>query len=158
MKSWLGLTNSGMVKLRNVGISRSYLRNLRDAGQWLVARVVQRGRKLTQASPPQLVDAWLEEAVQRAHEEGERLYWVTLGVLGVQPQLKLSAPLLRGTRKAIHGWRSLKPVRSRIPISALALEGAVLGCLREGWNETGWLRKQLWACGLALWMGFIGFV
>ena len=145
-----------MVKLRNVGISRSYQRNLRDAGQWLVARVVQRGHKLTRASPPQLVDAWLEEAVQRAHEEGERLYWVTLGVLGVQRQLKLSAPLLRGTWKAIQGWRSLKPVRSRIPISALALEGAVLGCLREGWNETGWLRKQLWACGLALWMGFIG--
>ena len=30
----------------------------------------------------------------------------------------------------------------------------VLFCAREGWKLSGWSRKQWWACGLALWLGF----
>ena len=103
---------------------------------------------------PHVVDAWLERAVQQCFEEGERLYWVTIGVLGVQRAFKLSGPLLRGAWKAIEGWRSLKPVKSRVPMTCECLEGLVLLCFRKGWREQGWQRKLWWSCGLALWMGF----
>lgn len=147
-----------MVKLRNVGLSQTYRRNLRDAGSGLLMLVQRLGGSLSMSTPPQKVDFWLEKAVEAAHEEGERLYWVTLGVLGLQRKLKLSGPLLRGTWKAIQGWRSLKPTRSRIPITMFCLEGIIIACLKEGWKADGRLRRQWWATGLALWLGFTGLL
>ena len=143
-----------MVKLGNVGLSRAYRKNLRDAGADMLRRVRCLGKSLNPSSPPHVVDAWLERAVQQCFEEGERLYWVTIGVLGVQRAFKLSGPLLRGAWKAIEGWRSLKPVKSRVPMTCECLEGLVLLCIRKGWREQGWQRKLWWSCGLALWMGF----
>ena len=93
--------------------------------------------------------------MEEAYADGERLYWVTLGVLGVQRALKLSGPLLRGTWRAVQGWRSLQPVRSRVPITAYCLDGVILWCLRAGWYDAGWARRQWWSCALALWLGFV---
>ncbi len=143
-----------MVRLRNVGLSRAYRKNLTDAGLQLLRRVSAKGHFVSKDTPPQKLDAWLEEAVEEAHAEGERLYWVTIGVLGVQRSFKLSGPLLRGTWRAVKGWRSLQPVRSRVPISAFCLEACVVDLLRAGWNEEGWLRMQLWGSALGLWLGF----
>ena len=42
------------------------------------------GFTLTRDTPPQLVDRMLEKAVEAAHRDGERLHWVTLGVLALQ--------------------------------------------------------------------------
>ena len=42
---------------------------------------------------------------------GEKLYWVTLGVLSLQRRYKLSAPLLRSTWSAIKAWRFLQPIK-----------------------------------------------
>ena len=142
-----------MVKLRNVGLSENYRRSLKE-GSDLLERLAGRGHVVSAKVSPNLVDAWLEAAVQEAHDEGAKLYWVTLGVLGIQRRLKLSGPLLRGTWRAIQGWRSMKPVHSRVPITAYCLEAVVLFCVKEGWKMNGWLRKQWWACGLALWLGF----
>lgn len=147
-----------MVRLRNVGLSPAYRRSLHDAGSELLGRLRQRGQVVTRRTPPQVVDAWLEAVVEEAHAEGERLYWVTLGVLGIQRALKLSGPLLRGTWRSIQGWRSLRPVRSRVPITAFCLEGIVLWCFKAGWEVQGWIRRQWWSCGLALWLGFTGLL
>ena len=73
----------GMVRLRNVGLSRAYRKNLTDAGLQLLRRVSARGHVVSKDTPPQKLDAWLEEAVEEAHAEGERLYWVTIGELQV---------------------------------------------------------------------------
>ena len=144
-----------MVKLRNVGLTQTYRRNLNEAGQDLYRRVLRAGHRPTNTTPSHHLDKWLEKAIEEAYHSGERLYWVTLGVLGIQRKTKISGSLLRGTWKAIQGWRSLRPVRSRIPMTAFCLEGVVLACLLEGWREEGRLRKQMWSCGLALWLGFV---
>ena len=154
MQKRLLLLIPGMVRLRNVGLSRAYRKNLTDAGLQLLRRVSARGHVVSKDTPPQKLDAWLEEAVEEAHAEGERLYWVTIGVLGVQRSFKLSGPLLRGTWRAVKGWRSLQPVRSRVPISAFCLEACVVDLIRAGWKEEGWLRMQLWSAALGLWLGF----
>ena len=41
-------------------------------------------------TPFYLLGKWLEAAVEERHGEGERLYWVTLGILGIQIDLRLS--------------------------------------------------------------------
>ena len=139
-----------MVKLRNVGLSANYRRSLKEAGSEMIERLADRGHVIFSKVSPNLVDAWLEAAVQEAHEEGAKLYWVTLRVFSIQRRLMLSGPVLQGTWRAIQGWRSMKPV----PITAYCLEGVVLFCVREGWKLSGWSRKHWWACGLALWLGF----
>lgn len=140
-----------MVKLRNVGLSQTYRRNLRDAGSGLLMLVQCLGGSLSMSTPPQKVDFWLEKAVEAAHEEGERLYWVTLGVLGLQRKLKLSGPLLRGTWKAIQGWRSLKP--NSVPYSYhYVLFGGYHHSLLERGLESGWLAS---ATVVGNWAGFV---
>ena len=147
-----------MVRLRNVGLSRSYRRSLVEAGTDLLRRMGKHGHFPSKTTPPQLIDGWVEQVVEEAHAEGERLYWVTLGVLGLQRGLKISGSLLRGTWRCIQGWRSLRPVRSRIPITTFVLEGLILQGIHSGWRENGWLRKQAWACALAVWLGFVGLL
>lgn len=145
---------SGMVRLRNVGLSRSYRRSLVDASNDMMRRLVRKGRNVTAKTPHYQIDKWLEAAVEECHREGERLYWVTLGVLGIQRGLRLSGSLLRGAWRAIQGWRSLRTTKSRIPITAYVLEGVVLEGIFEGWKTDGWERQQMWASALALWLGF----
>jgi hypothetical protein len=97
---------------------------------------------LSRKSSSRRVDEVLERSVDAAYERGERLYWVTLGVLGVQRALRIAGPLLKGTWGAIRGWRALMPSRPRVPITRYCLEGVVLVCLANGMREVGWLRKQ----------------
>ena len=103
-----------MVRLRNVGLSRSYRRSLIEAGTDLLRRMGKHGHFPSKTTPPQLIDGWVEQVVEEAHAEGERLYWVTLGVLGLQRGLKISGSLLRGGASRdgghcgqfVHGFRS----------------------------------------------------
>ena len=112
------------------------------------------GGRLSRASSSRNIDMWLERAVNAAFNRGDKLYRVTLGVLGLQRQLKMSGPLLRGTWSAIRGWRSITPVRSRVPVTRYTLQAMILVCLSEGFKEVGRNRQGWWACGLALWLGF----
>ena len=68
-----------MTRLRTAGLSQTYRRNLRSAGVWLLGQVASLGRHLHRDDPPNLVDKWLERGVDEAYQQGERLYWVTLG-------------------------------------------------------------------------------
>ena len=144
-----------MVRLQSVGLSKSYRRSLRDAGLFLLRLAAANGWCISRQTSPQVLDRWLEALVEEAHKNGERLYWVTLGVLGLQRSLNVSGAMLRNTWRAIQGWRSLKPVRSRIPITAFCIEGLVLCLFKEGWSVDGWLRQQLWAAALGSWLGFV---
>ena len=141
-------------QLRDAGLTPAYRRNLRESAEWLLQLVRSLGGRLSRASSSRDIDVWLERAVNAAFDKGEKLYRVTLGVLGLQRQLKLSGPLLRGTWSAIRGWRSLTPVRSRVPLTRYALDAIILVCLSEGYKEMGWNRQMWWGCGLALWLGF----
>ena len=38
------------------------------------------------------------------------------------------------------------------------MEGLILQGIHSGWRENGWLRKQAWACALAVWLGFVGLL
>ena len=143
-----------MVRLRNIGLSRPYRRSLLEAGRALLRRLAQRGYSVTKQTPAQTLDRMFEAAVEDAHREGVKLYWVTLGVVALQRAFNVSGTLLKGAWRAIQGWRSLQPVRSRIPITAQVLYGLFVFGLREGWREDGFLRAQIWGCVLALWLGF----
>lgn len=103
-----------MVRSRNAGLSREYRRNRRDAGIWLLNFVASLGQRLHARMPSYKIDSWLELGVQRAFDEGVKLYYVTLGVLSLQQKLHLSSPLLRNTWLAIKGWRSALPSKTRV--------------------------------------------
>lgn len=135
-----------MVRLRSVGLTAAYRRNLRDAGHDLVERLFSNGHVVTRRTPVPILDKWLEEAVQQAYEHGEKLYWVTLGILGIQRGYRIAGTLLKGTWQAVRGWRSLKPIRSRVPTSAFCLENIVLYSLKLGWEEEGETRRNFWGC------------
>lgn len=143
-----------MVRLGAVGLSRSYRRSLREAGWWLVALVETLGFTITRDTPPHLVDRILERAVEAAHRDGERLHWVTLGVLSLQKKLKLSGPLLRGTWAAVRGWKQLLPSRSRVPITKYCLDGVLLVMLAEGRLVEGKERLIWWSAALGSWLSF----
>lgn len=85
-----------MVRLRSAGLSRTYRRNLREAGFWLLALVQRLGKTITRDDPPHVVDRWLERAVDAAYQDGEKLYLVNLGIVAIQRTLKLSAPSIAG--------------------------------------------------------------
>jgi hypothetical protein len=125
---------------------------------WLLDFCASLGMPLSRKSSVRRVDVVLEKSVDAAFQNGEKLYWVTLGVLGLQRALRISGPLLRGTWGAIRGWRALMPSRPRVPITRYCLEGIVLACLGMGMQEVGWRRRQWWAVGLASWLGFCGLL
>ena len=96
--------------------------------------LVQRlGKNLSRDDPPHVVDRWLERAVEAAYSAGEKYYLVNLGMVAIQRSFRLSAPLLRGAWGALRGWRSMKPTRSRVPITryrlALYVFCALVNCL-----------------------------
>ena len=144
-----------MVRLRSAGLSRGYRRNLREAGAWLLTLVQELGKDLSRADPPHVVDRWLERAVEAAYARGERFYLVNLGLVAVQRAFRLSAPLLRGAWSAVRGWRSMRPARSRVPITRYRLECMVVSALAKGWSEVGALRRRWWSAALAWWVGFV---
>lgn len=143
-----------MVKLGAAGLSRSYRRNLREAGAWLVAVVESLGGNLRRSTPPHVVDRWLERAVEECYRTGERLHRVTLGVLSLQKGLRLSGPLLRGTWAAVRGWRQMVPTKPRVPITRYCLDAILLVLLAEGRRCRGKDRYVYWAAALGSWLAF----
>lgn len=144
-----------MVRLRSAGLSAGYRRSLREAGEWLLRFVAQKGKVLKKSAPVNVIDKWLERAVEWAHRDGERLYFITLGIICLQRSWNLSGPLLRGTWSAIRGWRSLQPSRSRLPLTRFRLECLVVMGMTQGWKCETLHRKEWWGMALACWLGFV---
>ena len=145
-------------RLQNAGLTPAYRRNLRDAALWLLSLCARLGLRITPRSSVRDIDHALARAIETAYEEGEKLYWVSLGVLGLQRRLKVSGPFLRATWASIRGWRTLMPSRSRAPITHVALEALLLMCLSRGQHAHGWDRHLWWACMLASWLAFCGLM
>lgn len=143
-----------MTRLRTAGLSQTYRRNLRSAGVWLLGLVASLGRRLHRDDPPNIVDKWLERGVDEAYQQGERLYWVTLGVVSIQRSFHLSAPLLRGTWNAVKGWKSMLPPKSRVPITWYRLECMMVVGLSQAWANRGFLRRRWISAVLGWWLGF----
>ena len=142
------------VPLRHAALSVEYRHNLRESSVWLLNKARELGAKLTRRSSSRTVDRVLEATVEHCYQEGERLYKVTLGVLGLQRALQISGPLLRGTWAAIRGWRSLQPVKSRVPMSKYVLEGLLVVLTARGLREVGRVRERFLAAMLASWICF----
>ncbi|CAE7210929.1 SMYD3 [Symbiodinium sp. CCMP2592] len=147
-------TGRKRVPLRHAALSVEYRHNLRESSAWLLNKARELGAKLTRRSSSRTVDRILEATVERCYQEGERLYKVTLGVLGLQRALQISGPLLRGTWAAIRGWRSLQPVKSRVPMSKYVLEGLLVVLTARALREVGRVRERFLAAMLASWICF----
>ena len=143
-----------MVRLRNAGLSREYRRNRRDAGIWLLNFVASLGQRLHAKMPSYKIDSWVELGVQRAFDEGVKLYYVTLGVLSLQQKLHLSSPLLRNTWLAIKGWRSALPSKTRVPITSFRLECVVITALGRCVSTSGLSKRQWLVVALGWWLCF----
>ena len=88
------------------------------------------------------------------YQNHERLCKVTLGVLGLQRHLNISGPLLRHTWAAIRAWRTLLPVRSRVPITRSILTALLVTLAARSVRETGRERELWMAAMLASWLPF----
>lgn len=144
-----------MVRLRNAGLSSEYRRNRQEAGIWFLNFISGLGLRLHSKLPPRQIDRWLEYGVQKAYEEGIRLYYVTLGVLALQQRFRLSGPLLRNTWLAVKGWRASIPSKTRVPISCYRLECLILSGLGRCLASRGLSRKQWLAATMGWWLGFV---
>ena len=100
----------------------------------------------------------LERCIDVAYQRGEKLYFVRLGLIGLQRAFHLSGPLLRGSWAAIRGWRVLQPVRSRVPMSKSILKALLVVLLATGKSFTGRAREGYWAAMLATWVSFEGLL
>ena len=145
-------------RLQNAGLTLAYRRNLQDAALWLLALCSRLGMRLRRSSSARSIDYALSQAIEVAYDEGEKVYWVSLGVLGVQRRLNVAGAMLRATWASIRGWRALMPSRSRVPITHVGLQGLLLTCLSEGQKVTGWARRIWWATMLASWLAFWGLM
>ena len=125
-------SGSGKPRLRNAALSLAYRKHLKEAAQLLLNIVTFLGGSLTASSPPRKVDRWLERAIDYAYQEGAKLYWTRLGLLGVQRAFDLSGPLLRGAWSAVRAWVQLQPSKPRTPITIFVLECVLLGLLGRG--------------------------
>ena len=141
-------------RLRDAVLSRDYKRRLREAAADLFNRVGRCGGKLFRQSPARVIDRWLEKAVEDAHRSGERLYYVTLGVLGMQRLWRLSGSTLPGTWAALKAWRHLAPSRSRLPITFYTLQSFLLVCLAKGYQVQGRARYLWWSVMVGSWLSF----
>ena len=110
------------------------------------------------SSSSRVIDAWLARVVEHCYQEGERLYKVRLGILGLQRLLQLSGPLLRGTWSSLRAWQSLMPVRSRVPMSKYITQAVLLVCLARGFRETGTSRLRWWSAMMGCWLAFEGLL
>ncbi|CAE7853527.1 unnamed protein product, partial [Symbiodinium sp. KB8] len=105
-----------------------------------------------------LVDRRLEMVVNNAYRDGEKLYWVTLGVLSVQRAVKLSGAYLKSTWSAIRAWRLLQPIQPRIPMTWYVLQCLLVVCLARGNAQRGQVREEWWGAMVAFWLAFIGML
>jgi len=144
----------GRTKLRNIALTPEYRRHLQDASLWILELVFELGGRLSSRSSARRVDRWLERAVEEAHSRGERLYWVKLGLIGVQRAFNLSAPLLRNTWGAFRGWQS----RSRTPITFYILEALLLMFLHKGAEAEGQERAEWFSCLVGAWLAFVALL
>ena len=144
-----------MVRLRSAGLTKSYRKSLRESGVWLLGLVQELGKTWSASDGADVVDKWLERAVEVACKRKERLYRANLGLVAIQCAFHLSAPLLRGAWSAVRGWKALKPSKSRIPITRYRLECLVVVALSGGWAEEGWMRRRWVGCALGWWLGFV---
>ena len=145
-------------KLQEATLTPAYRRHLREAGSWLLGFVASLGGRISYKSSPRLVDSWLERAVNAAHAEGEKLYWVTLGVLSIQKAYKLSGAYLRSTWSALRAWRLLQPVKPRVPITHYVLQCLLVALLARGTRLWGRERQEVWAAMLGCWLAFAGLM
>ena len=141
-------------RLRNANLTPAYRRGLRAASQWLFDLTVLLGYKLRRHSSPSVIDRALERCIDHAYQSGEKLYFVRLGLIGVQRAWHLSGPLLRGSWAAIRGWRVLQPVRSRVPMSKTILKALLITLLATGHSQSGFVREGYWGAMLATWLAF----
>ena len=116
------------------------------------------GGQLSHRSSPRTVDRYLEAAVNEAHRVGEKLYWVTLGVLSLQRAYQLSGAYLKSTWSALRAWRLLQPIKPRIPITHYVLQCLLVTLLARGFAEQGVRRVELWSTMLGCWLAFAGLL
>ncbi|CAE7246419.1 unnamed protein product [Symbiodinium sp. CCMP2592] len=109
---------------------------------------------LVRDTPPPTIDRVLEKCIDEAYRRGEKLYFVRLGLIGLQRAWHLSGPLLRRSWAAIRGWRVLQPVRSRIPMSRSVLRALLITLLATGNSTEGFARECYWGAMLASWLSF----
>ena len=137
-------------RLRNANLTPEYRRGLREAARWLLDLAISLGAQLSSDSPPQKVDRWLERCIEYAYDRGEKLYYVRLGLIGLQRAWHLSGPLLRGSWSAIRGWRALQPIRPGATTSLLSV--AVFAVYVVSYSSQGvWV--PIWSLGFrAVWL------
>ena len=155
--SWpVHLVNGSMApRLRDAVLGKEYRRRLRDAAIDLVNRAGRCGGRLSRKSSVRQIDRWLEKAVEDAHGGEEKLYYVTLGVLGVQKFWRISGTALPGTWAALKAWRHLTPSRSRMPMTFYTLQAFLVVCLAKGNQAKGRERYLLWwSVMLGSWLAF----
>ena len=145
-------------KLQDATLTPAYRRHLREAGLWMLGFVASLGGSLTHKTSPRWVDTLLERAVNAAHEEGEKLYWVTLAVLSIQRSFKLSGAYLRSTWSALRAWRLLQPIKPRVPITHYVLQCLLVTLLARGAGLEGRERQEVWASMLGCWLAFAGLM
>ena len=145
-------------RLRNANLTPEYRRGLRTAAFWLFDLARSLGARLTKTTPAPEVDRVLERCIDVAYQRGEKLYFVRLGLIGLQRVFHLSGPLLRGSWAAIRGWRVLQPVRSRVPMSKAILKALLVTLLATGHSLSGRGREHYWASMLATWLSFEGLL
>ena len=141
-------------RLRNANLTPAYRQGLRVASVWLFDLACSLGARLTRKTPAPVIDRVLERCIDVAYQNGEKLYFVRLGLIGLQRAWHLSGPLLRGSWAAIRGWRVLQPVRSRVPMSKLILKALLLTLLASGHGCVGYARECQWAAMMAAWLSF----
>ena len=141
-------------RLRDAALTAEYRRGLRHAAVWILEVAARLGRPVSKRSSSRALDAALEAAVDWAYQNHEKLYRVTLGVLGVQRHFQVSGPLLRQTWGSIRAWRTLQPVRSRVPVTYAVLTALLVVLMSRSAREQARGREQ-WLCSmLASWLSF----
>ena len=91
-------------------------------------------------------------------QQGEKLYYVTAGALGVQRAWRLAGASLAGTWAALKSWRALAPTRSRLPITWYTFQGFLVTCLAKGASASGYDRFMWWAVMIGSWVSFVALL
>ena len=144
--------------LSEATLTPEYRRHLKEAGLCILGLAAALGCPLTSRTPARLVDSRLEAVVNNAYRDGEKLYWITLGVLSVQKAFKLSGAYLKSTWSAIRAWRLLQPIQPRIPMTWYVLQCLLIVCLAKGSALRGHAREEWWGSLVAFWLAFIGML
>ena len=125
---------------------------------YILGLVALLGGALTVRTPARVVDRFLEEAVNHAYQSGEKLYWITLGVLSVQRSFRLSGAYLKATWSAIRAWRLLQPIKPRIPMTKYVMQCLLVVCLARGHALAGKAKEEWWGAMLGFWLAFVGMM